>query len=514
MQTAYTPHDGGSTDEPTRHTADEYDINLQGRSDHGTDVRREVTGDIDRQDQQGGILTRLFNSVTRDQRIQDEYTRRMEQQAKQLAGDLGVREPPKLPASHYDGVDHPTLQSMVRDGVDTAAVGEQGEKSIDFGNQMVAFQEDIARSIYSSEADWRGTAGNNARQYMADLANWVGKAGKAVEYSGTQVCLHSQNLNEAARAMPEPVKFDVDQANQRLQQMSGDPVAMMQQYEQDKQTYQRQQDAKAEAARVVQGWDSSQRANAAMPEFGKPPMFSGNGDGRDDRDGRDDNGGGNHPFRGGGRDGGTGSSGGGAGGGGSPHVPAIPGGDGGPRGGTPGGGLPGGQPRIPHPGPTVGTDPQFAGGGNVPGGGNIPSAGNTPGGGSGVSAGTNFGGMPAPMPIGGGLGGGFGVATPRGGGGFGGAGGFGPRGSGGAVGAGGSTGSGPGAAAAQEAAVRGGAAGAGGRGGGAAGAPIGGGRGGRGEGDGEHKANAYLVESDADEIFGTDQLTAPPVIGE
>ncbi|HEY4453288.1 MAG TPA: hypothetical protein VGN81_03165 [Pseudonocardiaceae bacterium] len=42
---------------------------------------------------------------------------------------------------------------------------------------------------------------------------------------------------------------------------------------------------------------------------------------------------------------------------------------------------------------------------------------------------------------------------------------------------------------------------------------MGGGRGGKGQGDGEHKRAAYLVEADHQSIFGTDERTAPPVIG-
>jgi hypothetical protein len=46
--------------------------------------------------------------------------------------------------------------------------------------------------------------------------------------------------------------------------------------------------------------------------------------------------------------------------------------------------------------------------------------------------------------------------------------------------------------------------------------PGGGGGGGRGQGgeDGEHQRPSFLVEADPDETFGTDEVTAPPVIGE
>ncbi|MBC6446789.1 hypothetical protein [Actinokineospora xionganensis] len=58
-----------------------------------------------------------------------------------------------------------------------------------------------------------------------------------------------------------------------------------------------------------------------------------------------------------------------------------------------------------------------------------------------------------------------------------------------------------------------GGAGAGGRGGGGMPMGGGGGAGGRGEDDLEHQSPSYLVENDPDAIFGTDEITAPPVIG-
>lgn len=69
-----------------------------------------------------------------------------------------------------------------------------------------------------------------------------------------------------------------------------------------------------------------------------------------------------------------------------------------------------------------------------------------------------------------------------------------------------------GAAAAEQQAVRTGAA-AGSRGG-AVGGPMGGGRGARGGEDAEHKSPHYLQENDPDSVFGTDEKTAPPVIGQ
>ncbi|MDT8910489.1 hypothetical protein [Amycolatopsis sp. PS_44_ISF1] len=127
----------------------------------------------------------------------------------------------------------------------------------------------------------------------------------------------------------------------------------------------------------------------------------------------------------------------------------------------------------------------------------------------------------------GGSGGGFG---PGGGGagsgaGLGGVAGFGPGGFGGSAAGGAMTGGGTGTGVGAGTGAGAGAGGVGGvRGGASAGATgragasgmggmAGTGKGGKGPGDEEHQTK-YLVEEDPNELFGSDELTVPPVIGE
>lgn len=178
-----------------------------------------------------------------------------------------------------------------------------------------------------------------------------------------------------------------------------------------------------------------------------------------------------------------------------------------PSGQTPPGGTgrpPGGSPTSPSNNrPPVGLPPRT----------NLPPGQNPGQGGGGNPA---LPGMLPPASFGpaGGGGGGFG---PRGSGGFGpgGSGSTGGPGSGG-PGAGKGGGFGPGAggaaAAAEGAAARGAAGGRGGMGG--MGGMGHGGKRGEGEEDGEHERPSFLVEPDPHETFGTDEVTAPPVIGE
>ncbi|WP_414936577.1 hypothetical protein [Amycolatopsis sp. cmx-11-51] len=232
-----------------------------------------------------------------------------------------------------------------------------------------------------------------------------------------------------------------------------------------------------------------------------------------------------------------------------------PGGISTPPGSMPPGGMPpGGMPSVPGSNmPGIGAPGSNLPGSNLPGsnlpgsnlpGSNIPGSNlpgsNLPGGqydpnipGSDFKPpswndGTNASGFTPPkipgaggFGPGGGGGGGFGGTDIPGAGGFGPDGGFGP----GGFGPGG-PGSASGAATPGGAAGMGGGMGSGGAGAGGAGAGRGaggmmGGMGGMGPGgakgkggEDEERSAKYLVGDDPNDIFGTDELTAPPVIGE
>ncbi|PXY35257.1 hypothetical protein BAY59_04440 [Prauserella coralliicola] len=242
---------------------------------------------------------------------------------------------------------------------------------------------------------------------------------------------------------------------------------------------------------------------------------------------------------------GDGTGGGGSGGGGDYSGGGIPGGIGGPGGGGSygGGGSGGGGsygsggggtgiPGIGGPGgygsgsggPGAGSGGYGSGGYNVPEWDDTTSS-------SGYSSPkvpsadfSTSGYTPSGFGPGGGGGSGSGSYSGGGVGGVGGIGGFGPgaaAGGAGAPGSGSTTGSAPGAGsgagrmggAAMGAAAAAGAAGRGGMGGMPMGAMGGAGRGGQGSDDEEHQSK-FLVEEDGNSLFGTDELTAPPVIGE
>lgn len=187
-----------------------------------------------------------------------------------------------------------------------------------------------------------------------------------------------------------------------------------------------------------------------------------------------------------------------------------------------------GTPRFETTPPNITPPVSRPPGSTPPGGYPVPPGG--PGSGAGkFGDGTSSAGYLPPDPGTSGFGPGFG---PGGGGGFGSGGGFGPSGGGaGGADAGGFAGGfGPGAGGALSGAAeagagggagagtRGGAGAAGGRPGAAGSSGMGGmghgaGKGGKGAEDEEH-ASKYLIAEDPNELFGSDALTVPPVIGE
>ncbi|PWW50854.1 hypothetical protein [Actinokineospora spheciospongiae] len=538
--------------DPTYDPKSPYYIDRTGTSDTSQEVQEQAEQQVD-QDIDQANWWEIWKQFTRNSEINEQFNQDMSAQANQLAQGLQTRPGPALSCTNYLSTEHPTLQTMVTEGVDPDQVGEMGEMYVEAGNQMSGFQGDVASAINNSQTDWQGTAGDSARQFMADIGNWVGKAGQSAQLAGTQTGIQASALAEAKNSMPEPVPFDLKAANQDLATTT-DPIELATKATQYMNDYRASQAAHEEAARVVGTYDGALGSSATMPAFATPPTMSGGGTddpGKPDDGKKVQNPGDSDVTVSGGDDRGASTFNQNPGGGnGSTNPPQLGGGNPGTtgNGGGNGGGTTPGTPQIPiPPGGGNGTTnpsqyPPPSGPGHLPGL-NGPNG----GGGGGAGNGSTNGGLNGMTPLGGGplngLGedsvrggrGGTGFGGGRGGFGGGGGGGFGAGGAGGGAGAGGGgaagaggpgagglgakgAGVGAGALAAEHAmGARGGAAGAAGAGrGGAAGGLGGMGAGGaRGQGgeDDEHQRPSYLVEADPDEVFGTDEITAPPVIG-
>jgi hypothetical protein len=471
----------------------------------------QVNKTVSQQDQAkyGPLFGSLLNLMNGHGEVDDKLTAT----AKNLKQGLDIRSAPPAANAHYGGIPHQELYDSVTQSVDAGSVGDVSDTWLGIGNKLTNLQNTVAQSIASSQVTWSGHAAEQARQSIASLGNKSGQAGQASQLAGVLTAHQAEALSTAKNSVPPPPKtpFSAAAAQQQLQTIQ-DPIAFAVQAAKDQAQAAEQQAAHQMAAHVVQQYDQTvSQTSASMPAFAPAPPVAQPGQ--------------HGPVA---TPGPTGPGGAPPGGG-----PTAPGSvtSGGPTSGThtPGGhtastvtspDFPGVDvdqqtstagfvpPASSGVGPSVGSTGPFGTGGGGTGGG-AGSTGGLPGefgmdglGGGGFAAGVGGGGLGA----GGGGVGGAGSGGAGAGGRFGGASG---AAAGGDAAGGGRSGVGAGAAAAEEAAM--GPAGSRGAAGGMGG--MGAGRGAKGQGDSEHKRPDWLVEND-EGIFGTDEMTAPPVIGE
>ncbi|GGS16813.1 MULTISPECIES: hypothetical protein [Actinokineospora] len=418
-----------------------------------------------------------------------------EYQREQLAPDVEMGNDRVVVPQNWESRTSTELYAAATEkNVPTSADG-LGRGFTEGGNRLAEAANRLLDAVTRLEHAWQGEAADAARNALKPLAQRTGQAGISAQYMGT--AMSDQALAAATvRNMPEPMEFDRD-AELTKALANPNPVAGMN----DMQAKEEQARAvKAEQVKYMTEYTNTMaEIDSRTPTFVPPPPRStdtGGGDGFQDgtrvtydRTGSTDS----YTPRGSTGDGdsrpgfidGHHAT--------NPHtVPPAPGYDGLDTGTDLSGYTPPQtspvQPPVtvnptpgpgPQPGPTQGPGPFSpvstgptgpTGGRSLTGGPRGPFGGG-PGGPGGA-------GGPGAKP---GLGAGMGQGGPGAGGRPGGAG----------AGAGG--------------AGRGAGAGAG------AGA---GGRGGQGDEDLEHQRPSYLVEPDPEDTFGTDQITAPSVIGE
>jgi hypothetical protein len=391
---------------------------------------------------------------------------------------MGPRGAPR-PDMYHRGKSHEELKAMTDAGEPAVSQGI-ADQWRSMGDGLEEAGRMLRDAVSGSESGWSGLAADAMRYRLGQVADWSMSTGQGFTAASSAVGEQGGAVGEAKTRMPEPVPYNpgqiIDEAG-----ASGllGIMALPQRLYSQKQKHDAAYD---EAVFVVGARDAHLATGAAViPAFTTPPALNDDGGDPGD-DGADRRGTGGEP--GGGPDGDPGSA--PAGGPGSTSQGPGPTTTGptGPGRGDPGLTTPGFHPSGPPGGGPGGPGGGIGQGSGAPGAG---PGGFVPGGGFGS---------------GGGAGGGSGGGGARGGG---------PGAGGPGRGPGGATGLGPGASAE---AAGGGRGAAGARGGaGMAGMPMGAGRG-RGDEDTEHERPAYLQEADPESLFGTDEVTAPPVIGE
>ncbi|HEX4704840.1 MAG TPA: hypothetical protein VH352_22115 [Pseudonocardiaceae bacterium] len=528
------------------------------------DVKQQAIADVERQlglhpGDKGfvaAVETAIANAVGTAQ-----ATSTTAKQQSTLASQVGTRPAPSVGGSNYMSYSHDALYNMVNTNLNAGQVGDAGRAWNNISNSLVNASKALNSGTTSTESSWTGNAADAARTFHTGVSNWTAGSSESAQLASDTMYNQSLAAQGVQAGVPKPVPYSF--ANELTDFFTApNPAAGMNTINTKLAA---QQAAHQQAATAVQSYDSTLGQSAGkMPAVTSPPSFnpnsggkSGPGSGGPGSGGTGGSGGGSGPTAptGGGGSGPGGSGpghGGGTGGGGAfPGAPNFPGSGGGSGSGSGSGGSGGtgtGPGGIMPGGPITSTDPSWTnpagpggpggGAGGFPGGGTGPGGtgtdpggfggggmpiGGFPGGGFGGAGGGAGGGSGGGSGLGrGGAGGGFGggAGGSGAGSGFGGKGGFGPGGSGAGAGDASSAAAGgrsaAGAAAAEDSALgRGiaGARGAGGEPGAGGGMGAGAGRGQRGKEDEEHKRASFLVEADPDSIFGTDERTAPPVIG-
>jgi hypothetical protein len=411
------------------------------------------------------------------------------------SGSVGRRPGPPPDNTNFAGQDPNALYTQVQ-AANPEQVGRLATSWNNVGTALETVNQVLSTGATAGANGWTGAAAENALSFHTHVAQWTAVATQASYEAGGNVSSQSDAASNAKYAMPKPVNYGLSQA---LADFAANPFSVgtiQNKFNQAQANHQ-------QISHVAQQYAVSlNQASQQMPALGPTPTFASAASG-------------NQP---------SGSvPGGNAGGGPGSGSRLVPGGAAGRIATNPSVGGSGG--RIASPGPVSGVPTNPGSGTHLSGAGGVGGSDFSGGGNSGggvVGGGDPGGGGILPIGPGGGFGGGesgFGgsISGGRSGSAAGRSSGFGPGSGGGdASGArsaagGGSASGGRSAAgamsAAEEAASRG-----------TAGQPgtgaMGAGRGRQGAEDPAHQRPSYLVERDPDSIFGVDEMTAPPVIGE
>ncbi|KAA9166867.1 hypothetical protein FPZ12_001345 [Amycolatopsis acidicola] len=442
----------------------------------------------------------IFKNMVAESQGKQAAEQQRSQQAQQLGQNVEYRTDVPQSDAAYAGYQHQQLKDMVST-VNPSQVTGVSTAWNQLANAMSTFGQQLSQAATKSGATWKGDAAESAYNFVSGLGTWSDQSGQAAQLASDAVYNQSSAAETAKNTMPDPIPFSW--SDEMKSWASSNPLNLVSNIDQSFEKQQQSQDAHDQAVQVMSSYDNNLYTAASQaPAFSTPPAFAGPGTGSIGEVGGSIDGTGSSGYTGP-----TGSNVGASG-----HSGNVSGGTAGSNSANSFSGSLAGLASAPRTGSKTGSSV-----GSTTAQGYQP-ANNSSNTSSPSNLGTSGLGAMGGMPMGA-MGGGFGGAdgdeysskVGRGGSGFG------PGGS--SSGSAASSGS----AGAQSGARAGGAGAAesasgSGRSGGAAGrsGASGMGHGGKGQGeeDEEHQRPSWLIEPDPDDVFGTAERTAPPVIGE
>ncbi|SFA71332.1 hypothetical protein SAMN05216266_1014 [Amycolatopsis marina] len=242
----------------------------------GDEIRAEVTAEVDAEIADAEHwLAKLILPLIRDEVIQQRYAQRIDEARDGLDEGLELRADGGPPRTVWDNAAHEQMVEAISRDADSAVIAESSEEWVRLGNELTEHQRALAASINDSMGNWEGEGGDAARTHLTEVGRWLGATASGATLAGRQQQIHSQALNETQKRMTAnpPVPFSAQEANARLQTIS-DPVQFALQAQQDMQTFQVQQSAREQAARIMNQFDETVGSAATMPVFAAPPTLA------------------------------------------------------------------------------------------------------------------------------------------------------------------------------------------------------------------------------------------------
>ncbi|MEC3980720.1 hypothetical protein [Amycolatopsis sp. H20-H5] len=248
---------------------------LVGDAQSGDEIRSGAAAQVDHEIA-SGWLGSVVDPMTKDSHVQWLYQQRLDQAKQGLDQGLTIRDSGGAPHTLWANASHEQMNAAISQNANSATVAESSEEWVRLGNELATHQKNLASAISASSGDWQGGGGDAAREHLAKVGQWLGSTAKGATLTGRQQQIHSQTLNETQKQMAAnpPVRFSVQDANARLQQIT-DPVQYAAQASQDMQTYRAQQAARDHAAGIMSQFDDTIGSAIATPAFPPPPKLPG-----------------------------------------------------------------------------------------------------------------------------------------------------------------------------------------------------------------------------------------------
>jgi hypothetical protein len=179
-----------------------------------------------------------------------------------------------VPGTYYLGHEHEALQDMVEENLDPAQLDDAGAAWHELGVILLEFQATFSAAANRGAEDWSGVAGSAARGYLTKLGESMGSAGRGFQSAGDRMRAQAEAAEQARKAMPEPVRFSLDETLGLLERES-DPFALGEVVRRVVDRFDEKKRAHEQAAGVMAGYTRSlAEVGAAMPAFAPPPVMA------------------------------------------------------------------------------------------------------------------------------------------------------------------------------------------------------------------------------------------------